>query len=118
MGKSDPTLISIGGGGEIAAVPEVLDEITQAAKRDPDARMLVMTVATNEPEDAAQKYDRIFRNAGFKHGSIAFHENFLNASNRHIDLRGRKAEAHDGGRSDEVYKKGTAGQTVGPARPD
>jgi len=69
MGRSDSTLISIGG-GELGEAPEILDEISRIQRRTPNPRMLVMTVATNQPEEAAEKYNSLFRAAGFKHVDI------------------------------------------------
>jgi cyanophycinase len=68
MGKSDSVLISIGG-GEIAEAPAVMDEILGYLKKD-DARIVVMTVATNEPQDAADKYRSLFRGRGVKHVNV------------------------------------------------
>src|SRR3982751_4985811 len=68
MSKSDSTLIAIGG-GEIAESPSILGEITDILRKRPDALMVVMTVATNEPEAAARKYDNLFRKVGFRHVS-------------------------------------------------
>lgn len=69
MGKANSTLISIGG-GEIADSPEILEEIIKVQHQIRDPRMLVMTVATNETEAAADKYNSIFRKIGFKHVDV------------------------------------------------
>ncbi len=66
MGKHRTTLIAIGG-GEIAKAETVLDEIFQNLENKSDARVTVMTVATNEAESAAAKYNRLFRSRGVKH---------------------------------------------------
>jgi len=60
MGKSDTTLIAIGG-GEIADAPQILDEFYAILKKHSDPRVVVMTVATNEPEAAADKYRSLFK---------------------------------------------------------
>lgn len=66
MSESDSTLIAIGG-GELAESPGILKELTEILLKRPRALMVVMTVATNEPEAAACKYDYLFRKEGFKH---------------------------------------------------
>jgi cyanophycinase len=66
MGKSDSTLIAIGG-GEIAESKEVLDELTGVVKRSSNPRMVVMTAATNDPAMAARKYVDLFKHEGIKH---------------------------------------------------
>lgn len=65
MGKSQSTFIAIGG-GELAEADSVMKEIT-AVKKHREGRILVMTVATNEPEAAAEKYNHLFRSRGIKH---------------------------------------------------
>ncbi|MDQ3801045.1 MAG: cyanophycinase, partial [Acidobacteriota bacterium] len=69
MSRSDSTLIAIGG-GEFAEAEDVLQEILNLLKEKSDPRMTVMTVATNEPESAAGKYDSLFRKHGIKHVSV------------------------------------------------
>jgi cyanophycinase len=69
MSKSDSTLFAIGG-GEIADAPDILNEFLGLLKDKPDARIVVMTVATNEPEQQGRKYDAMFRKRGIKHVSI------------------------------------------------
>jgi cyanophycinase len=66
MGKSKTTFIAIGG-GELAEADSVIDKLVEALKEHPDARILVMTVATNEPEAAKNKYNSLFRSHGIKH---------------------------------------------------
>jgi cyanophycinase len=85
MGKSNSTLISIGG-GEIAESPEILDEIARIEHKKPNARMLVMTVATSEPEAAAEKYRSLFRKIGFKHVDV------VDVSTREDAFNDRSAE--------------------------
>jgi cyanophycinase len=69
MGKSDSILISIGG-GEMTEAPQVMDEILGLLKKKEDAGIVVMTVATNEPESAADKYRSLFRGRGVKHVNV------------------------------------------------
>ena len=66
MEGADTTLIAIGG-GDIAGAQRVLDEIFDRVEGEPDARMAVMTVATDEQDAAAQKYDRLFRKRSIHH---------------------------------------------------
>src|SRR4051812_4788482 len=69
MSKSDTTLIAIGG-GEFAEANDILEELLGLLKDKSDARLTVMTVATNEPESAAAKYNWLFRSNGIKHISV------------------------------------------------
>lgn len=69
MSKSDTVLIAIGG-GEFAEAEDVLNEFLGLLKKNFDSRITVMTVATNEPESAAQKYDSLFRKNGIKHVNV------------------------------------------------
>src|SRR5215213_3288760 len=69
MSKSDSTLFAIGG-GELAEAPDILEEFLGLLKDKPDAHIVVMTVATNEPKEAGRKYDAMFRNRGVKHISV------------------------------------------------
>lgn len=66
MGKSDSTLIAIGG-GEFSETSDILEEFLGLLKNKSDARIVVMTIATNQPEDAARKYNSLFRARGIKH---------------------------------------------------
>jgi len=66
MAKSDTLFIAIGG-GELSKADSVLEGFLEAVKKQRDPRILVMTVATNEPERASDKYNSIFRNRGIKH---------------------------------------------------
>ena len=68
MANGKTKLIAIGG-GEIAESNEILDEILEGVLKSRDGRIVVMTVATNEPDKAAEKYDRLFRSRGVKHVS-------------------------------------------------
>jgi cyanophycinase len=69
MSKSKTVLIAIGG-GEFAEAPDVLNEFIGHVKKKNDPRVTVMTVATNEPESAAAKYNNLFRRCGIKHVSV------------------------------------------------
>lgn len=69
MSKSQTTLIAVGG-GEVAEAKDILEEFLSLVKKKADARMVVMTVATNLPEEAARKYDALFRKHGIKHIGI------------------------------------------------
>ena len=66
MGKSYSTLIAIGG-GEISESPEIMEEIRRVQRRVSNPRMVVLTIATNRPEEAKEKYSKVFRGADFKH---------------------------------------------------
>jgi cyanophycinase len=55
------------GGGEMADARQVLDELIPALKTSPDARVVVVTVATEDDEKAASKYNALFRGRGIKH---------------------------------------------------
>jgi len=66
MGKSDSTLLAIGG-GEMSEATEVMDELLGLLKRKSDPRVVVMTVATSEPESATSKYISLFRERSIKH---------------------------------------------------
>lgn len=69
MSKSKTTLIAIGG-GELAEAGDVLENYLELLKDKPDARIVVMTVATNEPDGAGKKYDALFRKHKIKHIGI------------------------------------------------
>jgi cyanophycinase len=69
MSKSDSTLIAIGG-GEFAETPDIMEEFLGLLKDKSDARVVVMTVATNEPESSARKYNSLFRGQGIKHVNV------------------------------------------------
>ena len=58
------------GGGDFADSP-ILERISAIAKENSDARMLVMTVATNHDDSVAAKYHTLFRKAGFRHVAAA-----------------------------------------------
>src|SRR4051812_22653883 len=66
MGKSKTTFIAIGG-GELAEADSVINKLLEALKEHSNARILIMTVATNEPEAAERKYNSLFRSRGVKH---------------------------------------------------
>ena len=65
MGKSDTTLIAVGG-GEIAEADDILKEFLGLLKKLSNPRLVVMTVATSEPGAAANKYRDLFRKFGIK----------------------------------------------------
>jgi cyanophycinase len=69
MSNGTTTLIAIGG-GELEESRDVLDEFVKLVKKASDPRLVVMTIATNEPEAAAEKYNRLFRKKGIKHVGI------------------------------------------------
>jgi cyanophycinase len=69
MSKTDTTLIAIGG-GNFSETSDILQEFLDLFKDKSDARLVVMTVATNEPESAANKYNSLFRKNGVKHVSV------------------------------------------------
>jgi len=66
MGKSDSTLIAIGG-GELAEAPDVLKELISLLKRKDDPRIVVVTVATSKAKSAGEKYNSLFRGHDIKH---------------------------------------------------
>src|SRR5947208_5207297 len=66
MGKSKSTFIAIGG-GELADADSIVDKLVEALKDRPKGRILILTVATNEPEAAEAKYNSLFRSRGVKH---------------------------------------------------
>jgi cyanophycinase len=66
MGKSKSTFIPIGG-GELKKAEKVVDLLVELLKRDRDSRVLILTVATNRPESAIDKYNALFRSKGVKH---------------------------------------------------
>jgi len=66
MGKSKSTFIAIGG-GELGDADSIVDRLVEALKDRPNGRILVLTVATYDPEAAAEKYNSLFRSRGVKH---------------------------------------------------
>jgi cyanophycinase len=66
MGKSDTTLIAIGG-GEMTEAEDVINEFLDPLKKITNPRIVVMTVATSEPKSAAKKYIDLFGKHGIKH---------------------------------------------------
>lgn len=66
MRKSKSTFVAIGG-GELREADVILDKFTEILKGRPSGRVLIMTVATNEPDAAILKYNSLFRSKGIKH---------------------------------------------------
>jgi cyanophycinase len=66
MVKAETTLIAVGG-GEFSEADEVVDEFLGFLSDKPNARIVVLTVATNEPEGAIEKYNNLFRGRHIKH---------------------------------------------------
>lgn len=69
MKMSKSVLMAIGG-GEIAEAADVLEKFLGFVKKKSDARIVVMTIATQEPEKAGNKYNYLFRKHGINHVSI------------------------------------------------
>jgi cyanophycinase len=69
MSQSDTVLIAIGG-GELAESEEVVKELVELIRKKSDPSVTVMTVATDQPEQAAAKYSSFFRGKGIKHVEI------------------------------------------------
>jgi cyanophycinase len=63
------TLIAVGG-GEMRAAKEVLDEMLGYLRKKADPRVTVMTVATNQADEASTKYNSLFRGLGIKHVDV------------------------------------------------
>ena len=66
MGKSDTTFIAIGG-GQLTKAESVIERMLESLKAKRDPRIVVLTVATNEPDAAVDKYNSLFRARGIKH---------------------------------------------------
>lgn len=66
MAKSDTLFIAIGG-GDLTKAESVLSQFLEAVRKNRDARLLVMTVATNDPRAASKKYNALFRSRGVNH---------------------------------------------------
>jgi cyanophycinase len=62
-------LIAVGG-GEMADSKDALHEILTYLEGKRDARLTVMTVATNESDGASAKYNNLFRGKGVKHVDV------------------------------------------------
>ncbi len=58
------------GGGELEEATDVLEKFLDLTKKASDPRLVVLTIATNEPDDAADKYNRLFRKNGIDHVSV------------------------------------------------
>ncbi len=69
MSKSQTVLFAIGG-GEFAEATDVLGEFLGLLKDKSDPQLTVMTVATDEPESAAVKYNNLFRRHGIGRVSV------------------------------------------------
>jgi cyanophycinase len=66
MAKSETTFLAIGG-GDIAEADGILDVIFDHLGRRSDPRMVVMTVATSQEEEANKKYGALFRKGDVHH---------------------------------------------------
>ena len=60
------TFIAVGG-GEMAQAKAVLERLTDITQKKPEARLLVMTVATTDEDGAERKYEALFRKIGVRH---------------------------------------------------
>jgi cyanophycinase len=69
MNRSDTVLFAIGG-GELNDAEDILNEFLDVLSSKRDARVTVMTVATDQPEESGRKYDGLFRRLGVKHVSL------------------------------------------------
>lgn len=69
MSNGTTTLIAIGG-GELDEAKDVLEHFVKLVKKERDARLVVLTIATSEPDSAGEKYNYLFRKNGIKHVSI------------------------------------------------
>ncbi|HEY0458448.1 MAG TPA: cyanophycinase [Pyrinomonadaceae bacterium] len=69
MSRAETTLIAIGG-GEMEESKDILEKFVNLVKKKSDARLVVMTIATQEPASAGEKYNALFRKKGIKHVSI------------------------------------------------
>ena len=69
MGNSKAILMAIGG-GELRESRKVLDEMVRYIRKHRDPCITIMTVATNDPEAAADKYNSLFRSLGVKHINV------------------------------------------------
>lgn len=65
MRRSRSTFVAIGG-GELRESDVILDKLTEILKGSSSRRVLIMTVATNEPDAAILKYNFLFRSKGIK----------------------------------------------------
>lgn len=69
MNGSKTVLIAVGG-GELSEAADVLDVFLGLVRQKSDARIVVMTIATQEPESAGRKYNNLFRKKGIKHVGV------------------------------------------------
>jgi cyanophycinase len=69
MNRSDTVLFAIGG-GELNDAEDILNEFLDVLGDKRDARVTVMTVATDQPDESGRKYDGLFRRLGVKHVSL------------------------------------------------
>ena len=69
MSNGATTLIAIGG-GELQESEDILEKFVKLVKKNSDARLVVMTIATDEPDAAGDKYNRLFRKNGIRHVGI------------------------------------------------
>lgn len=69
MARSDSVFVVVGG-GEMAEAPDIVEQIFTYADKISDARMVVMTVATDREDEATEKYSSMFRKRSIKHVSM------------------------------------------------
>jgi len=69
MSYSKTVLIAIGG-GELAECTEVLEKFFALLEKIPEARIAVLTVATDGVDGAVKKYNSLFRSRGFRHVNV------------------------------------------------
>jgi cyanophycinase len=68
MAKKGTTLLAIGG-GDVTASPEIVEEFKKQIQNS-DKSILVLTVATSEPAEAAAKYKEVFKKMGFRNVDV------------------------------------------------
>lgn len=66
MSTKQSTFLAVGG-GEFAEAEDILSEFLEDVGSSRDPRIVVVTVATSEPEKAAKKYNNLFRGRGIDH---------------------------------------------------
>jgi cyanophycinase len=68
MGRKETTLLAIGG-GEITEAPDIVEEFKKHANNGSKG-ILVLTIATSKPAEAAAKYTDIFKKMGYRNVSV------------------------------------------------